>query len=62
MFAKFISRKLIVALLTGIVDYLVATGQLSPELKELLITVITAIGGGYITVEGVKDIAVALKS
>jgi len=61
MFAKFFSRKLIVALLTGLVDYLVATGQMDPAMKAAAMNVITGIGGGYVALQAIIDMILAMR-
>lgn len=53
---KWLSRKVILTLLTVVLEILVAQGTLSPEQKELLMKLIAGIFGGYITVEGIADI------
>ena len=62
MLKKFLSRKWITVIVTGIVDFMIATGQLPPETKELLLKLITALGVAYTSIEGVRDIIIALKN
>lgn len=55
MFKKFLSRKLIIIIATAIVDVLIATGSAAPELKDLLLKLMTGLGSLYVVVEGIKD-------
>jgi len=62
MFTKFLSRKFLIVIVTGICDILVASGQMTPELKTLILSLLTAIGSVYIIVEGIKDCISANKN
>lgn len=53
---KYLSRKFLTLIAVSIIDVLIAMGQIPVELKDLLLKLITGIGGVYITVEGVLDI------
>ena len=55
MVSKFISRKLLVVLLTGILDMGIANGFLPAEVKPLLLQLITGLGGCYVLVQGIID-------
>jgi len=61
-YPKWLSRKVILALVALILEILVATGTIPVEQKELLMKLIAAIIGGYITVEGVADIVSRTKT
>lgn len=61
MFKKFLSRKLLVIIATGIADLLIFTGVTAPELKDLLLVLITSLGSLYVLVEGIRDIVIAIK-
>ncbi len=52
---KFFSRKWLVIILVPILDVLIALGQIPSELKPLIISLITALGGIYVIVEGIID-------
>lgn len=62
MFKKFLSRKLITIFITGIADILILTGNAPAEIKELLAKLITLCGSLYVTVEGIRDIVIAIKN
>lgn len=53
---KFLSRKFLIVIATAICDVLIATGQIPAEVKDLLLKLVTTIGGGYIIVEGLIDL------
>lgn len=53
---KFLSRKFIVAILTAIVNILIANGSVPPYAQDILAKVTTGIGALYITIEGIADI------
>jgi len=56
MFKKFLSRKFLSAVVTGILDIAVATGYLPVEGKTLFIELVNGLAGLYITVEGIIDL------
>jgi hypothetical protein len=53
---KFLSRKFLVAIATGISSILIATGNMPNEAKPLVIAVAGGIAGLYIAVEGLIDL------
>lgn len=61
MFKKFLSRKLLVIIATGIADFLIITGQVDPVFKTMLLKLITGLGALYVSVEGIRDIVIAIK-
>lgn len=62
MLKKFLSRKFIIIIITGITDVLIATGAIVPEVKNLLLQLITAVGSLYVIVEGIADIISRIKN
>lgn len=58
----FLSKKLFVVILTGILDVLVASGQIDQATKELLLQLITSLGGAYVLVQGIIDSIKAKKN
>ena len=62
MLKKFLSRKLLIAIITGVVDILILTGSVDPAVKPLVLQLITALGGLYIAIEGIADIISRIKS
>jgi len=53
--AKFISKKLLVVILTGIINILVLTGILKSDITPLVIALIDGLTGLYITIQGIID-------
>ena len=62
MFKKFLSRKLLTVFITGLADIAILTGNVDPEVKPLLTTLITSLGSLYVVVEGIRDIIIAIKN
>lgn len=62
MFKKFLSRKLFVVIATGIVDALIMTGGLDPEVKSLLAKLISGGSAVYVGIQGLIDLVEKLKS
>lgn len=62
MLKKFLSRKLLIIIITGIADILIVGGTIPAEVKDLLLKLITAIGSLYVVVEGIRDIVIAIKN
>jgi hypothetical protein len=62
MFKKFLSRKLLVVIITAITDILIVGGSIPAEVQDLLLKLVTGLGALYVAVEGVKDIVVAIKN
>lgn len=56
IFKKFLSRKWLSLIGTIIVEILIATGNIPPEVKPLLMETIAIISGVYISAEGIADI------
>ena len=56
MIKKFLSRKFLALIVTGILDVAVASGCLPVEGKTLFIALGNGLAGLYITVEGIIDL------
>ena len=62
MLKKFLSRKLLVVIVTAITDILIVGGTVPMEVKDLLLKLITGLGTLYVAVEGIRDIVIAIKN
>jgi len=60
MLQKFLSRKFLIIIITGITDVLIAMGAIPTEVKTLLLQLVTAVGSLYV-VEGIADIVSRIK-
>lgn len=58
---KWLSRKVIITILTAVCDVLIARGSMQVETKELLLKLISALGVIYVTAEGIADIVSRLR-
>lgn len=58
---KWLSRKVIVTILTGIVEISIATGSIPAELKPLLMKLVAGAGTFYVLIEGLADVISRLK-
>lgn len=56
MIKKYLSRKFLTAVVTGILNIAVATGYLPAQGKELFIVLVNGLAGLYITIEGIIDL------
>jgi len=52
---KYLSRKFLTAIATAAIDIMIASGTIPEATKPLLLQLVTAIGGGYIIIEGIID-------
>lgn len=59
---KWTSRKVLIVVLTAILDVLIAVGTITPDIKVLLLQLVTLLGSGYVVIEGIADIISRLKS
>jgi hypothetical protein len=55
MIAKFMSRKLLVTIGTGLLNVLVLAGVIHPVGQNLIIGAVNALSGLYVIVQGVID-------
>ena len=62
MFKKFLSRKLLVIIITAVTDVLIVGGTIPAEIQDLLLKLVTGLGSLYVAVEGVRDIVIAIKN
>jgi len=53
---KYLSRKFLVVVIGGILDVMIANGQLPAELKPLVMSLVTSLAGLYVVVEGIIDV------
>jgi len=55
---KLISKRLLIVILTGICDMLIATGAIDENLKALILELLTGLSGVYVVsqsiIEGIK--------
>ena len=52
---KWLSRKLLVVVLTGIINLLLATGYLHTDITALVLALIDGLAGLYVIVQGIID-------
>jgi len=52
---KFLSRKWLTLIIVPLLDIAVANALITQEMKQLIIAVISGLGGLYISVEGIID-------
>lgn len=62
MLKKFLSRKLLVVIITAITDVLIVGGSIPAEVQDLLLKLVTGLGSLYVAVEGIRDIVIAIKN